>query len=56
MKRDSREEGSDEDDVESEEESEVESDDKNPGFSGRPKADGIILERNPPTTDDQITG
>ena len=56
MKRDSREEGSDEDDVESEEESEVESDDKNPGFSGRPKADGIILERNPPNTDDQITG
>ena len=56
MKRDYREEGSDEDDVESEEESEVESDDKNPRFSGRPNADGIILERNPPNTDDQITG
>ena len=55
MKRDSREEGSDEDDVESEEESEVESEEKNPGFSGRPNTDGIILERNPPNTDDQIT-
>ena len=58
-KRDSGEEGSNEDDVESEEESEIESADEKPGFSGRLNVSSMETfwkEVNPPNTEDQITG
>ena len=59
MKRESREEYFDEDDVESEEESGVESEDKSAGFCRRFNVSSMETfwkELNPPNTEDQIIG